>query len=162
MRAHAICTMPHRAQRRGVATVELAMLLPLIMTLLLGVWEVGRAVDVQQIMSNAAREGGRQASTGQLNNAQIQQVVTDYLSNAQISTAHVVVTVQNLTTPGVDAIDGAQLDRFKITVTMPFKDVAWAALNHFFPATSTITAEATWCSVKDKEYPSATGAPPGD
>ncbi len=53
-----------RQQRRGVAAVELALLLPLILLLLMGLWEIGRAIDVQQLMSNAAREGGRQASTG--------------------------------------------------------------------------------------------------
>lgn len=46
-------------RRRGVAAVEAAVLLPLALMLMLGTWEVGRMVEVGQILNNAAREGGR-------------------------------------------------------------------------------------------------------
>ena len=36
-------------QRRGIATVELAVVLPFLVTLLLGVLEVGRMLDVQMM-----------------------------------------------------------------------------------------------------------------
>jgi ABC-2 type transport system ATP-binding protein len=45
--------------RRGVAVVELAVLLPFLLVVLLGIWEVGRLIEVQQILNNAAREGAR-------------------------------------------------------------------------------------------------------
>ena len=54
----------NRRFRRGVAAVEAALLLPLALLLMLGTWEVGRMVEVSQILNNAAREGGRSASTG--------------------------------------------------------------------------------------------------
>jgi Flp pilus assembly protein TadG len=148
--------------RRGVAAVELAMLLPLILILLFGLWEVGRAIDVQQIMSNAAREGGRQASTGQLSNSQVEQVVINYLQDAGFPATNAVVTVENLTTPGTDARDALQLDRYQITVTLPFNDVRWLALNYILPADSTITASAVWTTLKDRDYPGGVGAPTGE
>ena len=40
--------------------------------LMLGTWEVGRMVEVSQILNNAVREGGRSASTGQYTNSQVQ------------------------------------------------------------------------------------------
>ena len=48
------------SRRRGVAAVELAFVtLMLVIPLLIGIWEVGRLVQVQQIVSNSAREGAR-------------------------------------------------------------------------------------------------------
>ena len=49
---------------RGVAAVEAAVLLPLALMLMLGTWEVGRMVEVSQILNNAAREGGRMRRPG--------------------------------------------------------------------------------------------------
>jgi Flp pilus assembly protein TadG len=148
-------------ERCGVAAVEFAILLPLIMALLFGTIEVGRLIEIQQIMSNAAREGGRQASTGQLTNAQVQQVILDYLTAASIPTANATVTVTNLTSSGVDALRAAQMDQFQVNVSLPFSDVRWVALNWFVPANQVMSAQAVWCSLKDRDYPSSSGAPPG-
>jgi Flp pilus assembly protein TadG len=55
----------YRQQRRhGIAAVELAIVLPFLLVLLLGLWEVGRVVMVHNVMTNAAYEGGRLAATG--------------------------------------------------------------------------------------------------
>ena len=53
--------MPRRVIRRpAVAAVELAfVLLFFLVPLVIGVWEVGRLIHVQQIVSNSAREGAR-------------------------------------------------------------------------------------------------------
>ncbi|AMV29912.1 TadE-like protein [Gemmata sp. SH-PL17] len=46
--------------RRGVAAIELAFVFLLfVIPMMIGIWEVGRMVQVQQIVSNAAREGAR-------------------------------------------------------------------------------------------------------
>ena len=78
-------------RRRGVAAVEAAVLLPLALMLMLGTWEVGRMVEVSQILNNAAREGGRSASTGQYTNSQVQQTVLNYLMNAGLPSASATV-----------------------------------------------------------------------
>lgn len=55
----------HRSHRRGVASIELAFVtLLLIIPLLFGIWEVGRLIQVQQIVSNSAREGARLSAQG--------------------------------------------------------------------------------------------------
>src|SRR6516165_2829239 len=52
-------------KRPAVAAVEAALVLPLLFILLFGVWETSRMIQVAQAVSNAAREGARQASAGQ-------------------------------------------------------------------------------------------------
>lgn len=54
-----------RQTRRGVAAIELAFVtMLLVIPLMIGIWEVGRLVQVQQIVSNAAREGARLSAQG--------------------------------------------------------------------------------------------------
>src|SRR4051812_13140368 len=103
---------PRKSRRRGVAAVEFAVLLPLLILMLAGVWEVGRYVEVQQLLSTAVREGGRQAATGNKNLAAVQQCVANYLNKNGISNvATSDVTFQNLTNPGAtDPMNAAQMD----------------------------------------------------
>jgi hypothetical protein len=65
-----------KVRRPGAAAVEFAACLPLICLLMLGLWEVGRITEVSNVMWNSAREGARDASTGQAN---LQAVATNLL-----------------------------------------------------------------------------------
>ncbi|WP_426996564.1 TadE/TadG family type IV pilus assembly protein [Pseudarthrobacter sp. N5] len=48
-----------RASERGAVAVEFALLAPVLIMLLLGIMEFGRAYNVQASLSSAAREGVR-------------------------------------------------------------------------------------------------------
>jgi len=50
------------ANQQGLAIVELAILLPLLLLILFGVAEFGRAWYLTNTLTNAAREGARRAS----------------------------------------------------------------------------------------------------
>lgn len=50
--------MPERSER-GAAAVEFAIVLPVLLTLVLGIMEFGRAYNTQLSLTNAAREGVR-------------------------------------------------------------------------------------------------------
>lgn len=142
-------------RRRGVAAVEFAFVMVFIFVpVIFGVWEVGRLVQIQQIVCNSVREGARAASTGEYSNSQVQTVVTNYLTNAGISSANVVVTVADLNTggdvssPTVNSFGTAQqLDSLQVTVSVPFSNVYWIALNHFVPAGTTLNATANTVSL---------------
>jgi len=70
-------------RRPGTAAVEFALCLPLLFTVLYGVWQVGRTVEVQGVAWNSAREAARDASMGQAN---LQAVATNlllYLQSAE-------------------------------------------------------------------------------
>jgi Flp pilus assembly protein TadG len=150
-----------RKGRRAVAAVEFAVCLPLILTLLLGIWEVGRMIEIQQMLHNAAREAGRQASTGQLSSSEVQDVVVDYLSVAGLPTTNVVVTVTDLDTPGADASAANYLDRIQVTATIPISDIRWSLITLVTTPGQLITSQVEWVSVVDKPYPTAPTPPIG-
>ena len=147
------------SRRRGVAAVEMAVVLPLIMILLLGTWEVGRMLEVNNILDNAVREGGRQASSGYFSAAECQQVVIDYVKAAGLNASNVTVTVDNLTAPGVDPKQAAQMDEFRVRLTMPFEDVRWVALYLVTNSGSALNAESHWYSLRDRDYPNIPDPP---
>jgi len=161
-------------RRRGTATVELAVVLAFIMApALVGIWELGRMGEVEQLLSNAARDAARRASSGQVTTAQTVQVVTDNLRSANITTTNVQVTVENLTQGNsatfnssgttvagsdFDLTQSDQNDRLQLTISIPFNDFRWATVNRMF-ASSNLTARTTWYALRDKDFPSI-GDPP--
>ena len=80
--------------------------------------EFGRMVMVQQVLTNASREGARQAVLDGVSDSTVQSTVDDYLANASITGATVSVTTQAPTPP-----DTAQART--VTVTIPFSQVSW-------------------------------------
>jgi Flp pilus assembly protein TadG len=153
-------------RRHGLAAVELALVLPLLTMFLLGIWEVGRICEVQAILSNAAREGARQAATGQLTATQVGSIVTEYLAQEGVPTADVVVTVTNQGFPGNPSPpdnnpqDATDLDHLQVVVTIPFRDVRWINLPLVTNNNTLIYAQVTWSCMKDLAY-TVPAPPPG-
>jgi len=148
--------------RLGAATVEFAFLAPLLLVVVLGIWELGRMVEVQQIISNAAREGGRQASTGNLTNEQVKAVVRNYMTQAGLSSAaanNATVNVTNKTTSSLDATQANQLDHFQITVSVNYSDVRWTTLNLIANSSTTLNGSADWYSDNDAPLSVSTSIP---
>lgn len=54
--------MESRRKERGAVAVEMAILLPLLLLILLGIIEYGRVLNVQVSLTHAAREGARHAA----------------------------------------------------------------------------------------------------
>jgi Flp pilus assembly protein TadG len=70
-------------RRDGVAAVEFAVCVPLLIMILFGLWEVGRFTEVQQVLWNAGREGARDASLGQQNLQTVASNILTYLQGAE-------------------------------------------------------------------------------
>ena len=105
--------------RRGIAATEMALMAPVVLTLLMGLWEVGRYIAMQNLLDNAAREGGRLGASGgyfSSNNmnastapnapftlpspskntaCEVQQKVLLYLQSAGVSTTSATVKITN-------------------------------------------------------------------
>ena len=54
-----------RPDDRGVAAVELALVLPILLVLVFGIIDFGRLLNAQITLTQAAREGARWAALGQ-------------------------------------------------------------------------------------------------
>lgn len=72
-----------KVRRYGAAAVEFAFCSPLLCLLMLGLWEVGRITEVQNVMWNSAREGSRDASMGQANLLAVANNLLIYLQGAE-------------------------------------------------------------------------------
>ena len=107
-----------RKQRRGAAVVEFAVVAPLFMLLVFGMIEYGRMVMVQQLLTNASREGARRAVLEGVTNLDVETTVDDYLSNASVSGATVSVTSSPPVPPDY-------ADSMTVTVQIPFSEVSW-------------------------------------
>lgn len=154
-----------RRRRTAAAAVELALLLPTVLVpTMFGIWEVGRLVQIQQIVENSAREGGRQASATKYTEAEIKAAVKEYLTSAGLSitdaggTENVTITVKMATPPTGGAAPNwvtydlntlNQNDLVQIKVEYPFINVRYLASNFFTTDTTTLNAEAIWSCAKD-------------
>ena len=74
---------PAGARRRGVAALEFAVCFPVLLFILIGLWEVGRVTEVTQVMWNSAREAARDSSLGQNNLLTVANNLLTYLQSAE-------------------------------------------------------------------------------
>jgi Flp pilus assembly protein TadG len=92
---------PAAASRSGQAMVEFALVVPLLLILLLGVVEFGRAWNVYQVITDAAREAARSAAIDNPNVTQdsVLAVVQDALGRAGLDPAAAAVTLTGVDDP---------------------------------------------------------------
>ena len=165
----------HRAsgqRRRGVAALEFAAVLPLLLLLLLGIWELGRIIHVQISLNNAARDGARlgaqanivattgaytqiKFSTGSPN---VNDTIRAYLTATGITNHTGLVIEFQFVEPATggastasttaDPYLGVKNQRFRVRISLPYDNVRWTTLSLLNP--TTLTAEAYWqCLVDD-------------
>lgn len=108
----------YRKQRRGSAAVEFALVAPLFFILVFGMIEVGRMMMVQQVITNASREGARLAVLDTATVGEIKSTVEDFLASGMISGADVIVSPD----PPSDAAHGEPVT---VTVEIAFDKVSW-------------------------------------
>ena len=123
-----------RSDRRGSAVVEFAVVAPLFITMVFGMIEYGRMVMVQQMLTNAAREGARVGVLDGATTASVQSSVTTYLSNASISGSTVTVNPSPPSSAGYG-------QPVTVTVTIPFASVSWIPAPMFLSG-KTLTAKS--------------------
>jgi Flp pilus assembly protein TadG len=145
--------------RRGVAAVEMAFLMPVLLGMIVGIWEMGQFIQAQQIMNNASREGARIASQAIIINSSgtytdiyttgstpsVTSAVTQYVQGSGISNItglQVSFAFTNGNTALTDPYQGAQSQQFQVSVSMPYSNVNWSPLGLVNP--TTIGASCTW------------------
>jgi len=169
MRIHSVRT----GRRRAVAAVEFAFCVPLLLLLLVGIWELGRIINVQITLNNAARDGARLGAQANIITAageytrikfntgtpNIEGAVRAYLQAAGITNlTGLVIEFQFVepataggatpTSTAADPYTGVKNQRFRVKVSIPYDNVRWTSLSLINP--TTLTAEAYWqCFVDD-------------
>jgi len=78
---------------RGQDLIELALVLPVLLLILVGVVDLGRAFQSYLVITNAAREGARQAAQNAFDTNAIRETALQETRNAGIADSAVVVSV---------------------------------------------------------------------
>jgi Flp pilus assembly protein TadG len=115
--------------------VEFALVAPLFFLFIFGMIEYGRLIMVQQILTNAAREGARVAILDGRTAADVTNAADQYLGGANIHGATVSVTPD----PPSSAANGNPVT---VTISVPFGQVSWLPAPMFI-GNATMTATAT-------------------
>lgn len=128
---------PSRSSRRGAAMVEFALLAPIFLALILGVVEMGNALDSSNVMTAAVREGGRLATMdwkeslpdGMTINQKVIADIQNFLAAAGVPADDVSVSITSAE-PGQSGqpfdlgSPSNNLKLFKIEATIPFDSVS--------------------------------------
>ena len=107
-----------RRDQRGAALIEVALTLPLMLLVSVGIFEFGRAYQTWQVLTNAAREGARIAVLPGTDDAAVTTRVQTYMSDGQLSnygTASIVITRNNPIPSGIGTATAS-----RVTVNYPF------------------------------------------
>ncbi len=158
--------------RLGAVAVEMAVCAPFLFLMVVGLLELSRMTQVQQILTNAAREGARLAAQGLIINStgsstqifvnsgtpSVQSMVKDTIARAGLTNTNVIVNFQTLTgTPVTEPYLATKGQQFLITVTIPYADVNTINFNLFSP--SSLTSKATMVSLVDDPFTINTSLP---
>jgi hypothetical protein len=105
-------------RRRGAAAVEMALCAPVLFILIFGMIDIGRALMVQHLLTNAARDGARAAILEGGTAEGITGELVSYLALCSVPNANVTVSPDPLDTADIG-------DPVTVTCTVPFDDVSW-------------------------------------
>ena len=125
-------TLRRDRARRGAALVEFALVAPVFLLLLVGSVEFGRAIMVQEALTNASREGARVGILDGATSSDVSSAVNTYLAGMSISGATTAVTP---TDPGLSPV-GTQVT---VSVSIPYSTVTWVP-SPWFLKNATLTA----------------------
>lgn len=124
--------------RRGAATVELALCLPLIGGLTLGICELGQALKVEAVLSGAARLACATACRPGCSNTDVIEDAKSILTANKIPTSSVTITIKVNDQTG-NVITAPANAKISVTVSIPIAQVNWTNTRRYFGANSTLS-----------------------
>jgi Flp pilus assembly protein TadG len=111
--------MQVRHSERGSALIETAITMPILLLLMVGIFEVGRAYETWQVLCNAAREGARVSTTPANNSNDTIALVRKYMADGQlVNSASASVVVNKAATL---TVNGKTMGASLVTVDYPFQ-----------------------------------------
>lgn len=127
-----------RNTRRGIATIEAAILFPLLILFLLAMVEYGWCFLKYQCINSAAREGVRVAVRDGATDAAWQAAVTNVM--ASCGKRGTTPTYTATLSPGVGVTTATQIT---LTIAVPYAQLNMTNAPSIFPTPATLTAVAT-------------------
>ena len=157
-------------RRPASAVVELAVVVPLMFTILIGIWEIGRLIQIQQMMHCATRDAARLAAQAYIINTNgestqiryatgspnLDATIRSYLYVAGIknqtglTTSFAFVNADGSLDTGREPWQGRKNDRFRITIALPYDNVRWTNLGLVNP--KTVTTSLDWQMLVDDPF----------
>jgi Flp pilus assembly protein TadG len=114
------------ANRRGIAAVEFALVMPVLATIVIGVLEINRGLLVKQILDQAARKGCETGCLVLQTNATVTSDINNVLSSNNIDTTAVTITI--LVNGASKNVSTATLnDKISVSVSVPTSKVSWTS-----------------------------------
>jgi len=108
----------HLRSERGSALVEAAITIPILLLITVGIFEVGRAYQTWQVVTNAAREGARVAILPNSTVGTVTGLVRSYMTNGQLTHAGTAAVGVNQAASYV--VNGVNVPASTVTVDYPF------------------------------------------
>ncbi len=127
----------------GQALAEVAISLPILLLMLVGIFEFARAYQIQQVVVNAAREGARTAVLPGVTSDSATVIVNGYLTGGSITGATIVVTGAD---PGALVGDQTTVQvsvPYSFTFIGPLIRLATAGSGPSGPGDITLSSQAT-------------------
>ena len=124
---------PGQPRRRGAALVEMALVSPLLIMMLLGIIEFGRALAVGQFAAAAVRDATRYATYDDVTNGAVIDLVRNHISvSTGISPEDVLVTITiTKSDGGSGSLSNAETnDLVTVRAEIPFNNVGYISGNY--------------------------------
>ena len=125
----------------GAAPLEIAITVPLVLLIGVGIFEFGRAYQTWQVLTQAARAGVKVAAIEGSSDEQVELAVRDRLKAGQLPDAATVPVRLNRRVPGGAATSS------QITISYPFDFVVLNPAAHLVRPASTTGAPLTMSAV---------------
>lgn len=131
--------------RRGVAMLEMAIVLPILLLLLLGILELGRVVMIYQIATNATREAARRAIVPGATDSTVLSTCNTYLDRGGISSTGRSVQILNAGGSSSSLATIRSKETVTVRAVIPFSENTWGFSQilggRSFTSTSTMRRE---------------------
>jgi Flp pilus assembly protein TadG len=122
------CRSGRTRKRLAAATVEAAVITPVLLLILLGIFEIGRGLMAIHLLNNAAEAGCRSGIVEGQTTTQIKAVVVTALTNAGVSGESVSVQVNDGSSDASAAQAG---DEITVVAQVPVKSITWVPVPRF-------------------------------
>ena len=122
---------------RGNALIETAITVPIVLLIAVGIFEFGRAYQTQQVLTNAAREGARQAVIEGVSDATVTATVRNYLTGGGLTAVDPVIS-RTVPFPGPGCPCAS-----RVTINYPFNFIVLQPVARLVSRTATVGAPIT-------------------